>query len=177
MWRTLAFHFRKYLSSWKRCVPPEQWLMNLEVPAYTLPFSEETKRLQAELEVQYPLMKRLPLSWAWVLLESWYQLAQIQALFSSGGVSQQAVSYSTCDWVDVGSKNGATLPACLAAAETLGQNVSLTAVEIDAYRHYLDGYTRGDYARGIVQGLKDLTAHSMTWVEADMVKYAEHDPE
>lgn len=169
MRQTLTFHLRKMLCFWRREVLPSDWLMNLEAPAYRLPNTPESQALQRALERQYPLIHSLPNTWQWVRLESFYQLAQLDALQKRLSLAMQP----HCHWVDVGSKNAATLPACLAVADTLGERVSLTAIEMDPYRHYLDGYTRGDYARGLLQGLKSLTPHSIQWIEGDVIDYAQ----
>gem|GEM_PF-4038349 len=54
-------------------------------------------------------------------------------------------------WIDVGCKNLGMLPALLAAATALSDSpIRFTGIELDPYRRYLDGKTRGDYARGMV---------------------------
>ena len=173
MFDLLHWKIRQALCPFKRAVSPEQWLMNLDVPAYTAPFTPEGLARQGDLQEAYPHFKDLPASWAWVKLESLYQLDQIAHLLEMHPIPQG----ETCRWMDVGSKNGATLGACVAVAAQLGENAQVTGLEIDTFRYYLDGYTRGDYARGLVQAFAETPAlkalGTLEFVEADVNDYAQ----
>ena len=173
MFDLLHWKIRQALCPFKRAVSPEQWLMNLDVPAYTAPFTPEGLARQGDLQGAYPHFKALPDSWAWVKLESLYQLDQIARLLETHPIPQA----KTCHWVDVGSKNGATLGACVAVAAQLGEKAQVTGLEMDPFRYYLDGYTRGDYARGLVKGVAQTPAlkacGGLDFIEADLQTYVQ----
>ena len=100
----LSWKLRKLFCVFKRSVLPDQWLMNLDLATYT---SKETPDLLARQRVlleQFPHFNDLPLDWAWVRLESLYQLDQLATLLDVYPLPKS----HTCTWVDVGSKNGAT---------------------------------------------------------------------
>jgi SAM-dependent methyltransferase len=176
MFDLLHWKIRQMLCPFKRSVDPSQWIMNLDVPAYTQPSNPDLTLRQTQLLEVFPHFKALPDSWAWVKLESLYQLDQIARLLEIHPIPQA----KTCHWVDVGSKNGATLGACVAVAAQLGEKVQVTGLEMDTFRYYLDGYTRGDYARGLVQAFAETPAlkalGTLDFVESDVNDYAQTPP-
>ncbi|MFN7310544.1 MAG: hypothetical protein ACK5T0_04155 [Vampirovibrionales bacterium] len=176
MFDLLHWKIRQALCPFKRAVDPSQWLMNLDVSAYTQASTPDLTLRQTQLLEAYPHFKDLPPSWGWVKLESLYQLDQIATLLETHPMPQA----KTCRWVDVGSKNGATLGACVAVAAQLGETVQVTGLEIDTFRYYLDGYTRSDYARGLVKSFAETPAlkalGTLDFVEADVNDYAQTHP-
>jgi SAM-dependent methyltransferase len=176
MFDLLHWKIRQALCPFKRSVSPEQWLMNLDALSYTEPSNPDLTLRQTQLLEAYPHFKDLPASWAWVKLESLYQLDQIARLLEIHPIPQA----KTCHWVDVGSKNGATLGACVAVAAQLGEKAQVTGLEMDPFRYYLDGYTRGDYARGLVQAFAETPAlkalGTLDFVESDVNDYAQTPP-
>lgn len=172
MFNAFSFALRKLACAWKRPVSPDLWVMNLDVATHTRPLSPYLITRRQDLLTRYPLDQITAPSWSWVRLESLYQLDQLdpcrQAL--------PPLEVEHCHWVDVGSKNGALLPACWAVAKTLSQSVRVTGVEVDPYRHYLDGYTRGDYAQGLVQQIQAQFQQDLHFVDADICDFAKHAP-
>ncbi len=176
MFDLLHWKIRQALCPFKRAVSPTQWLMNLDVPSYTQASTPSLAERERYLLEGYPHFNDLPPSWGWVKLESLYQLDQIAHLLETHSIPHA----KTCHWVDVGSKNGATLGACVAVAAQLGENVQVTGLELDTFRYYLDGYTRGDYARGLVKAFAETPAlnvlGTLDFVEADVNNYAQMHP-
>jgi SAM-dependent methyltransferase len=176
MFDLLHWKIRQAFCPFKRAVDPSQWLMNLDVPAYTEPSTPDSILHQKHLLERFPHFDDLPSAWAWVKLESLYQLDQIATLLQTHPIPQG----ETCHWVDVGSKNGTTLGACVAVAAQLGEKVQITGLELDTFRYYLDGYTRGDYGRGLVKSFAETPAlnalGTLDFVEADVNNYAQTHP-
>jgi SAM-dependent methyltransferase len=148
-----------------RNVPPHYWAMNALHHSFCPPNTLDSLKRKRFLEEKYRLSTFLLPTWKWAELESFFVLDQLDALIAKATLVPANSYWDIADrnkpriWVDVGSKNLAYFPALCAAANSDKRPFHLYGVELDAYRFYEDGYTRGDYARGMAFALQPYVTY------------------